>query len=99
MSRVPDSDPTKHIWDKLLQKPSSRKWTAEERAEAARRGRAQWAARQEQGSLGECLVCGGPLFTEKSARDGVGPDCLKHGLETGTIKIEKGKYVLRRRRK
>jgi hypothetical protein len=49
--------------------------------------------------LGTCGMCGGPLYSKKYVEIGIGVRCLKTGLERGDIKIEKGKYVIRRRKR
>jgi hypothetical protein len=38
--------------------------------------------------LASCIMCEGELFTEDTARRGVGDDCLARGLEEGYLRLE-----------
>jgi hypothetical protein len=38
--------------------------------------------------LGQCTICHGELYTDETARRGVGDDCLKRGIEEGYLRLE-----------
>lgn len=38
--------------------------------------------------LAECTICKGDLFTEETARRGVGDDCLARGIAEGFLRLE-----------
>lgn len=103
-------DPSRSIWEKLLRKDigKGRPQSAEERQKKSKASKGYYEENPHHGqpteshvtklgALAACTICGGPIYSKKYAKIGVGPTCLRKGVELGHITIEDGKYVLRKR--